>query len=156
MVNFQSVKQGTGHIFENADPAEWVGSDGAGTCVLIYVNCIDQGVFVAHAECDVRVYGPGDEFDYVRDTLAQQLTAALGDFDAAVHTDIQCFSGGTDQAMHALKAGLEQWCATALEAPPFEGRDSFRVKTDGTGMTWVKSRDVPEEVEGPFVMSVAQ
>ena len=154
MVNFQNVKQGTGQIFENPDPAEWVGSDGAVTCILVYVNYIDHGVFVAHADCEVQVPGPGDEFDHVRDTVAQRLTAALGDFDAAVHSDIQCFSGGTDQTMYALKAGLEQWCATAPELPPFEGRDSFRVKTDGTGMTLVRFKDVPEEVEGPFDMNV--
>ncbi|KAI4173349.1 MAG: hypothetical protein LQ346_008435 [Caloplaca aetnensis] len=151
MVNYSNVKQGTGQFFGAPDPPEWVGTDGAVTCLAIYLYHVDQGVFVAHADCAVQVTGPGPEFDYVRDEFAGKLAAALGPFDGDVHTDIQCFSGGTDQALEALKQGLEQWAGFA---PPFSGQDSFKVKTDGSGMTWVKSRDTPEEIEGPLDMSV--
>ncbi|MCJ1280570.1 hypothetical protein MMC21_008399 [Puttea exsequens] len=125
MVDYRNVKQGTGQIFVNPIPPEWVGTDGAVTCLEIYMNVVGQGVFVAHADSNEQVPGPGPAFDYVKDDFAQQLVTALGPFNAAVHTQIQCFSGGTDPAMEALKAGLQQWSGAA---PLFVGRDSFRLK----------------------------
>ncbi|KAL8903260.1 MAG: hypothetical protein Q9171_007465 [Xanthocarpia ochracea] len=149
-VVYSNIQQGTGHIFGTPDPPEWVGTNGAVTCLAIYLKH-GQGVFVGHADCEVQVAGPGPEFDYVKDEFAKKLAAALGPFDGAVHTDIQCFSGGTDQALKALKQGLEQWAGSA---PKFTGRDSFMVQTDGEGITWVKSGDTPKEIVGSLDMSV--
>lgn len=132
MVSYRYIQQGTGQIFANAVPAVWVGTDGAVTCIAIYCQVVGQGVFVAHADCGRQVLGPGADFDYVRDTIAGLLLAALGAYNGAVHVDLQMFTGGGDQACLALQAGLQQWAVHA--AVPVRGQDGFRVNTDCTGM----------------------
>ena len=99
MVSYSNVKQGTGYIFGTPE----VGKDGAAPCLAIYLYHVDHGVFVAHADCVVQIVKPSPKFDYVSDELAKKLAAALGPFDGDVHTDIQCFSGGMDRILMALR-----------------------------------------------------
>ncbi|MCJ1252967.1 hypothetical protein MMC24_000773 [Lignoscripta atroalba] len=103
MVNYSKVAQGTGRLFTAVQPPVWVGSDGAVTCLEISILVQGQGVFVAHADCAEQVSGAGSSFDYVKTTFAQQLTTALGVHDPNVHTAVQSFSGGTDDALLALR-----------------------------------------------------
>ncbi len=154
MVAYKHVKQGTGQIFPETTPPTWIGTDGAVTCVAIYMKLAGQGHFVAHADCGAVVRNANDpNFAHVRDTLVQRLTTALGDYNDQVHTNIKSFSGGTDHAMKALKAGLSEWAGG--HQVDFVAQDSFMINTNGEGLTSVKYRDTPEEVSGTLDMSVS-
>jgi hypothetical protein len=150
MVAYANVNIGTAGTY-GGPATQWVGTNGLVTCLGVFMMVNGQGVFAGHGSCQVQVPGPGPEFDAVAAAFSDLLTGAVGAFDPNVHTNIQLFSGGTDPAMSALRAGVAQWCGAA---PPFTGWDSFRVKLDGTGLTYVRSSDAGTPVNGPFPFDV--
>jgi hypothetical protein len=136
MVNWTNVDQGTGQEFSTS-PIQWVGSEGMVTCVGIFIK-LANGVFIGHADCAEVVTGPGEKYDYVKSTLAAQIGKAVGVYSPTVNTSVYAVTSGTDYAMKALKDGLGIWCNNTTTSLTY---NSFRVKTDGTGITWVKSAD---------------
>jgi hypothetical protein len=150
MVQWINVEQGTGEKFSTS-PSQWVGSNGMVTCVGISIKLAD-GMFIGHADCYEVVTGTGAKYDYVKNTLAAQIHDAVGAYDSAVSTSVHAVTSGTDYAMRALKDGVGIWCNNATVSLNY---DSFRIKTDGSGITWVKSSDnVAQNVKGESELSV--
>jgi hypothetical protein len=148
-VDYQSVTMGTGKIFA-PDPVEWVGSEGAVTCLGVFINT-PEGVFVGHASCDQQVIGPGAAYNYVVGAFNDLLTIALGEFDGETQQVLMCFSGGSDMALTALKAGLAQWCGST---PQFTAADAYRIKSNGTSPKPIRHSDTPTLVAGPLALEV--
>ncbi|KAH0566234.1 hypothetical protein GP486_000381 [Trichoglossum hirsutum] len=150
MVTYKNVTQGTGEKFVTS-PVQWVGTDGLATCVGCYIKFTD-GVFVGHIDSAQVVTGPGVNYDYVRDKCKELLTAAVGTYSSSTHTAVSAYSSGTDFAMQALRDGIRLWCNNS--SLPLTSWGGFKVKTDGSGLTWIVSADVPQNVTGRYNLSV--
>jgi hypothetical protein len=153
-VNFNSVPQGFAGVYAPPSPNanQWVGTEGLGTCLGLYVAVQGQGNFIGHMDCAVQVEGgPGDpDYNYVLETARDLIFAALGAYDPAIHTLVTAYSTSPDPSTKAMSNGVWLW---GVEVAVTEAI-GFRVRYNGNGLTTVSWNDTGTPIQGQVGFSV--
>lgn len=157
--SFDRVPQGWGGTYAGPSPNQkaWIGTDGLGTCLGVYVAVNDQagfiGNFVAHFDSLCLVTdGPGDAgYNYVRETTRDLMLACLGAYDSALHSNINTYSTSREPTTLATHNGIWLW---AGQEPPLTSAYGFRARYDGSGLTATNFNDPSTDIAGQCACTI--